>query len=44
MMPADPVTMLRSRSYLGLLMLTAILGIPVSAVAYGFLVCGWVRP
>jgi H+/Cl- antiporter ClcA len=37
MMPADPVTMLRSRSYLGLLVLAAILGVPVSAVAYGFL-------
>ena len=36
-MPADPVTMLRSRSYLGLLVLAAILGVPVSAAAYGFL-------
>jgi H+/Cl- antiporter ClcA len=36
-MPADPVTMLRSRSYLVLLALAAILGVPVSAVAYGFL-------
>jgi hypothetical protein len=32
-MPADPMTMLRSRSYLGLLVLAAILGVPVSAVA-----------
>ena len=31
------MTMLRSRSYLGLLVLAAILGVPVSAVAYGFL-------
>jgi chloride channel protein, CIC family len=29
--------MLRSRSYLGLLLLAALLGVPVSAVAYGFL-------
>ena len=29
--------MLRSRSYLGLLILAAIVGVPVSAVAYGFL-------
>src|SRR6516165_11415235 len=36
-MPAEPVTMLRSRSYLVLLALAAILGVPVSAVAYGFL-------
>ena len=35
--PADPITMLRSRSYLGLLALAAVLGVPVSAAAYGFL-------
>src|SRR5512140_454853 len=35
--PANPMTMLRSRSYLGLLVLAAILGVPVSAAAYGFL-------
>jgi H+/Cl- antiporter ClcA len=35
--PADPVAMLRSRSYLALLVLAAIIGAPVSAVAYGFL-------
>ena len=35
--PANPMTMLRSRSYLTLLVLAAILGVPVSAVAYGFL-------
>ncbi len=34
---ADPVTLLRSRSYLGLLLLAALLGVPVSATAYGFL-------
>jgi H+/Cl- antiporter ClcA len=35
--PTDPVALLRSRSYLGLLVLAAIIGVPVSAVAYGFL-------
>lgn len=35
--PADPTTMLRSRSYLALLVLAALLGVPVSAAAYGFL-------
>ena len=33
----DPVAILRSRSYLSALLLAAILGIPISAVAYGFL-------
>ena len=36
-MPADPVALLRSRGYLRLLALAAILGVPVSAAAYGFL-------
>lgn len=36
-MPADPVAMLRSRRYLGLLVLAAVVGVLVSAVAYGFL-------
>jgi H+/Cl- antiporter ClcA len=35
--PADPSDLLRSRSYLGLLAMAALLGIPVSAAAYGFL-------
>ena len=35
--PADPQAILRSRSYVGLLVLAAILGVPISAVAYGFL-------
>ena len=35
--PPDPVALLRSRSYLRLLLLAAILGVPISAVAYGFL-------
>ena len=33
----DPIAVLRSRPYLGALILAAILGIPISAVAYGFL-------
>ena len=33
----DPVALLRSRSYLRLLVLAAILGVPISAAAYGFL-------
>ncbi len=35
--PADPAAVLRSRNYLGLLLVAAILGVPVSAAAYGFL-------
>jgi len=35
--PADPAALLRSRSYLALLILAALLGAPVSAAAYGFL-------
>jgi H+/Cl- antiporter ClcA len=34
---ADPTAMLRSKSYLQLLVLAAIMGVPVSAIAYGFL-------
>lgn len=33
----DPVAVIRSKSYLSALLLAAILGIPISAVAYGFL-------
>src|SRR4051794_17867191 len=36
--PADPVTLLRSRAYVQLLVIAAVLGVPISAVAYGFLV------
>jgi H+/Cl- antiporter ClcA len=39
-MPAptpDPAAILRSRRYVGLLLLAAILGVPISAAAYGFL-------
>jgi H+/Cl- antiporter ClcA len=34
----DPVAVIRSRAYLSALVLAAILGVPISAVAYGFLV------
>jgi hypothetical protein len=34
---ADPLAVLRSRGYLGLPLFTAILGVPVSAAAFGFL-------
>jgi H+/Cl- antiporter ClcA len=33
----DPAAVLRSRSYVGLLVLAAILGVPISAAAYGLL-------
>ena len=33
----DPRALLRSRSYVGLLVVAAIIGVPVSAAAYGFL-------
>ena len=33
----DPLVVIRSRSYLAALVLASLLGIPVSAVAYGFL-------
>jgi H+/Cl- antiporter ClcA len=36
--PADPGTMLRSPQYLRLLVIAAVLGVPISAVAYWFLV------
>ena len=44
---SDPLAPLRSRSYLALLALAAIIGVPVSAAAYGFLalvskVQGWI--
>jgi H+/Cl- antiporter ClcA len=35
--PPDPQALLRSRSYVRLLVLAALLGVPVSAVAYGYL-------
>jgi H+/Cl- antiporter ClcA len=33
----DPLAVLRSRSYLGLLIISALLGVPISAIAYFFL-------
>ncbi len=46
-MPSDPLALLRSRSYVALLVLAAIIGAPISAVAYFFLALvskmqGWV--
>jgi H+/Cl- antiporter ClcA len=35
--PSDPLTLLRSAAYVKLLVLAALIGVPVSAVAYGFL-------
>jgi H+/Cl- antiporter ClcA len=35
--PSDPMAVLRSRRYVGLLVLAAVLGVPISAAAYGFL-------
>jgi H+/Cl- antiporter ClcA len=45
--PADPLVLLRSRSYLALLVLAAIIGAPISAAAYFFLALvgklqGWI--
>ncbi len=37
MTSADPVAVLRSRSYLALLAMAAIIGVPISAIAWGFL-------
>src|SRR6202034_571042 len=46
-MPSDPLALLRSRSYIALLVLAAIIGAPVSAAAYFFLALvskmqGWI--
>src|SRR5580698_3234841 len=46
-MPSDPLALLRSRSYVALLVIAAIIGAPVSALAYFFLALvskmqGWV--
>jgi len=35
--PSDPLALLRSRSYLALLVLAAVIGVPISAAAYFFL-------
>ncbi|HEX3981075.1 MAG TPA: hypothetical protein VHW93_07620, partial [Acidimicrobiales bacterium] len=34
---SDPMAMLRSRQYIQLLVLAAVMGVPVSAIAYGYL-------
>jgi len=34
--PADPLAMLKTRSYVQLLVIAAIIGVPVSALAFGF--------
>ena len=36
-LPIDPLAVIRSRRYIGALVLAAIVGIPISAIAYGFL-------
>jgi hypothetical protein len=36
--PADPTALLRSGAYVRLLVIAAVLGVPISAVAYWFLV------
>src|SRR5260370_19216416 len=46
-MPPDPLALLRSSSYLAMLVLAAIIGVPVSAAAYFFLALvsklqGWI--
>ena len=35
--PLDPVAVIRSKPYLMALVLAAVMGIPISAIAYGFL-------
>ena len=43
--PPDPQALLRSKSYLRLLLLAALLGVPISAAAYGFLaLVNYVQP
>jgi H+/Cl- antiporter ClcA len=40
----DPLAVLRSRGYLRLLLLAGLIGVPVSAIAYGFLaLVGWLQ-
>ncbi len=44
-MPVDPKAMLRSRSYIRLLVLAAIIGVPVSVAAYWYLyLVGYLQP
>ncbi|MGW4856066.1 chloride channel protein [Streptomyces sp. NPDC004288] len=35
--PTDPFALVRTRGYVGLLVMAAVLGVPISAAAYGFL-------
>ena len=35
--PPDPMAVLRSRAYVGLLVVAAVLGVPIAVAAYGFL-------
>ncbi|MBK3616629.1 chloride channel protein, partial [Streptomyces sp. MBT98] len=35
--PEDPYAAVRTRKYAGLLLMAAVLGVPVSAIAFGFL-------
>lgn len=35
--PPDPFTLIRTRAYVMLLVVAALLGIPISAMAFGFL-------
>ncbi|MET7857501.1 chloride channel protein [Streptomyces sp. NPDC005318] len=35
--PSDPVALVRTRGYAGVLVMAALLGVPISAVAFGFL-------
>ncbi|OEJ23339.1 Cl- channel voltage-gated family protein [Streptomyces agglomeratus] len=35
--PPDPCALVRNRGYIGLLVMAAVLGVPISAAAYGFL-------
>ena len=40
----DPVSVVRSRAYISALVLAGLLGIPISAIAYGFLaLVGWMQ-
>ena len=46
-MPPDPQALLRSRAYVTLLVMAAVIGIPISALAWGFLALvnklqGWI--
>ena len=43
-MQPDPFALLRSRAYVRLLVLAALIGVPISAASYGFLkLVGWLQ-